>query len=256
MNITITSSNSTVISQVVTASIQVGKDYAALPLSAKVPGTTTLTFSAPGLSTASLAITFLSYPSTDTITGGPATIFTNQTSIISVSAQLDGSPLVGTPVDWKVASGGLVIITHHASSSSSSTTSSTSTTTVSTTKSTSSTTSVAKPAGVQAINDTTDTKGGSAAIFYPTKAGSVLITVVIAPGSLLAHTLNFTVLVSAPPPTAIVTKAKPSIIQAAHVLPTAIGPVGGAGGAVGAVFLIRKRKGGAKGDEEFDTSFE
>ena len=61
MNITITSSNSTVISKVLTAVIGVGEDYASLPLSPNVPGRTTLTLSAPGLSIATIPITFLAY---------------------------------------------------------------------------------------------------------------------------------------------------------------------------------------------------
>ena len=210
MNITITSSNSTVISKVLTAVIGVGQDYASFPLTANVPGTTTLTLSTPGLSTASIIIHFLGYPSAETITGGPAQIFVNQTSVISVNLALDGSPLAGAAVDWKASSGGLVIATSHPTNSSNSTT--TSSTSSTTTKSTKSTAAVV-PAGVPTVNDTTDKAGSSEAIFHPSRTGSVLITAVVAPGSLLTKTLNFTVQVTTPPPSTHATKAKASLVK-------------------------------------------
>jgi hypothetical protein len=258
MNITITSSNSTVISKVLTAVIGVGQDYAAVALAAKVPGTTTLTLSTPGLSTTSLPITFLSYPLVETITGGPATIFTNQSAVVSANLALDGVPLIGAAINWKVSSGGLIVTTSHPTNSSNSTTTSTSTVTSSSTKSTKSTTTVA-PAGSPTANDTTDKRGASSVLFRPTKTGSVLITALVAPtGGLLPKTLNFTVHVSTPPPAAHVAKAKASLVQELTTFPLLLVPIGGAGGAVAAVFLIRKRRGGgeAKGDDEFDTSFE
>jgi len=254
MNITITSSNSTVISKILTVGIGVGQDYVAIPLAAKVPGKTTLTLSAPGLSTTSIPVTFLSYPSVETIAGGPAAIFTNQTAVISVNLALDGAPFAGAPVDWKVSSGGLVIGTPHPTNSSSGTTTSTSTATSSSARSKSTTLA---PAGTPAVNDTTDKLGSSIAVFHPTKAGSVLITAEVTPGGLLAKTLNFTVKVSSPPPSVVASKQKASLVSELTTFPLLLVPVGGAGGAAAAVFLIRKRKGGgAKGEEEFDTSFE
>lgn len=255
MNITISSSNSTVISKVLTAVIGVGQDYTSLPLAAKVPGSTTLTLSTPGLSTASIRINFLSYPGVDTITGGPASIFTNQTSVISVSVALDGSPLANAPVYWKASSGGLVIVTSHPTYSSNSTTTSTTSSTTTSTRSRSTTAVV--PTGLPAVNDTTDKRGTSEAIFHPAKTGSVVITAVVSASGLLTHTLNFTVQVIAPPPPRAAAKAQGSLTHELTTFPLVLVPVGGAGGAVAAVFLIRKRKGGgAKGEEEFDTSFE
>ena len=257
MNISVTSSNSTVISKVLTATIGVGQDYALITLAAKVPGKTTLTLSTPGLSIASLSITFLPYPGVETITGGPATIFTNQTAVISVNLALDGVPLVGAPVYWKASSGGLIISTPHPSNSSNSTTTSTSTTSSSSTKSKSTTTLA--PTGIPAVNDTTDKLGSSIAILHPTKSGSVLITAFVPSSSgILSKTLNFTVQVSTPPPSANAAKAKASLVQELTTFPLLLVPVGAAGGAVAAVFLIRKKRsgGGAKGDDEFDTSFE
>jgi hypothetical protein len=257
MNITVTSSNSTVISKVSTAVIPVGQDYASFPLAANVPGETTLTVSTPGLATASILITFLASPNVDTITGGPATIFTTQSSIISVSVALEGSPLEGAPVYWNASSGGLIISTPPSSNSSSAITTSTSVAASSSVKSTKSTTAI-RPTGLSAVNDTTDKAGSSTAIFYPTKTGSVLITALVAPKGLLAKTLNFTVQVTAAPPTASVTKHKASLVQELTTFPLLLVPIGGAGGAVAAVFLIRKRRGGggAKSDADFDTSFE
>ena len=253
VNITITSSNSTVISKVLSVTIGVGQDYAVIPLAANVPGRTTLTLTTPGLATTSIPVTFLSYPSVETITGGPATIFTNETAVISVNLALDGSPLSGAPVDWRASSGGLVVGTPHASNTSASTTASASTVTTAS----KSTKSTAASAGTAAINDTTDKLGNSIAIFHPTKAGSVLITAYVTPGGLLAKTLNFTVQVTTPPPAVAATKAKASMVQQLTSFPLLLVPIGGAGGAGAAVFLVRKRRaGGAKGEEDFDTSFE
>ncbi len=255
MNITITSSNSTVISKVLSAVIGVGQDYAAFPLSASVPGKTTMTLSTPGLSTTSILVTFLSYPSVETISGGPAKIFTNQTSVIAIDLALDGSPLNGAPVSWKAASGGLVVATVH--SSNASTTSTTSSTTTTTTTKTKSTTTAAVQAGLPSVNDTTDKTGTSTVIFHPTKAGNVLVSAVIAPGGLFSKTLNFTVSVSAPPQSSVTVKPKASITQELTTFPLVLVPIGGAGGAVAAIFLVRRRRGGGKtADEEFDTSFE
>lgn len=253
MNITITSSNSTVISKVLTAVIGVGQDYASIPLAAKVPGRTTLTISTPGLSTASIGIDFLSYPNSETISGGPLKIFTNQTSVLSVNVLLDGTPLVGAPVNWKASDGGLTVATVHTNSTATSTTA---TTTSSATKAKSTTTAVAIRAEPLA-NDTTDKSGTSTVVFHPTAPGSAVITAVVAPGGFLAKTLNLTVQVSAPPAPKVAVKAKPTLVQQLTTFPMVLVPVGGAGGAVAAVLVIRKRRGGGgTGDEDFDTSFE
>lgn len=252
MNITITSSNSTVISKLLSASIGVGQDYASLPLEANVPGATTLTLSAPGLSTASLAVNFLSYPSEETMTGGPASILTNQTAVVSVNVALDGAPLGGTAVDWKTSSGGLVVVTPKPTTSTTTTTS-----TASTTSTKSKPTVAVQPTGVPAANDTTDAKGISEIIFHPAHAGSVLITAVVAPGGLLTKTLNFTVQVSAPATPVSADKVKTSLVSQLTTFPMLLVPVGGAGGAVAAIFLVIRRRGGkGDGDQEFDTSFE
>lgn len=218
MNITITSSNSTVISKTLAASIGVGQDYVAIPLAANVPGKTTLTLSTPGLSTTSIPVTFLSYPASETITGGPATIFTNQTAVISVNLALDGAPFAGAPVDWRVSSGGLVIATPHLSNSTNSTTVSALTSTSGSVRSTRSTAPLA-PSGKSIANDTTGKQGTSTVVFHPTKAGSVVITAVVTPGGLLEKTLNFTVTVSAPPPSAVSAKAKGSMVQELTTFP-------------------------------------
>lgn len=256
-NITITSSNSTVISKVLSAEIGVGDDYAPVPLIASVPGRTILTLSTPGLSTFSIPIDFLSYPNAETVTGGPAKIFTNQTSIISVNVELDGNALQGVAVDWKAASGGLVIATVHTNATASTTTTTASSTTSTKTTKTTKTTVATGPVGSSAVNDTTDKSGTSTAIFHPTTTGSVLITALIAPGGLLTKTLNFTVQVNAIPPPVHAAKPKQTIVQQLTTFPLMLVPIGGAGGAVGAVLLLRRRKGGsATGEEDFDTSFE
>ncbi len=71
MNMTLTSSNSTVISQVTSASVGLGQDFVYVPLQPRVPGTTTLTISVPGLAIALVSVTFLPFPTQATITGVP-----------------------------------------------------------------------------------------------------------------------------------------------------------------------------------------
>ena len=209
-NVTITSSNSTVISKVLTAVIGVGEDYASLALAPNVPGRTTLTLSAPGLSIASVVITFLAFSNVDTISGGPATITTSQSAVLSVNVALDGTPLAGSSVSWTASSGGLVLVPHASSNSSTTTTSTAAQTTssVTSTKSTKSTTAAA-PVASPAANDTTDKSGASTAIFYPTKVGSALITAVVASKGLPAQTLNFTIQVTAPPASAAAASREP-----------------------------------------------
>jgi hypothetical protein len=243
-NITITSSNSTLIAKTLTAEIGVGQDYVRVPLTSAAPGRATLTFSTPGLSVASLSITFLPYPNVDTISGGPTKIFANQTSVISVKAALDGSPQVGVAVDWNASSGGLVIVTPSSSNTpanSSNSTQSTSTRAV---------------APLAAVNDTTSKTGSSIAIFHPTKTGSVLIVAVVAPGGPLEKTLNFTVQVTIPPPSTGTT-AKPSLVQQFTSFPLLLVPVGAAGGGGAAAFFVIRRRGkGGGAGEDFDNTLE
>jgi hypothetical protein len=79
---------------------------------------------------------------------------------------------------------------------------------------------------------------------------------VVPAGGYLTKTLNFTVQVTAPPASQHVAKVKESLVQELTTFPLLLLPIGGAGGAIAAVFLIRRRKSGAGGDEDFDTSFE
>lgn len=242
MNITITSSNSTVISSVLSTSVAVGADYVTIPIAAKVPGVTTLTLSTPGLAVASIALTFLAYPNSETINGGPARVFTNQTAVVSVTVTLDGLPLLGAPISWNSTIGGLTIVpvATTTSTTSSSTTSKTTTTAAQTPKS--------------VVNGTTSSAGVSTVIFHPTAIGSALITASIAPGGFLAHTLNFTVQVVSPPPPKLTHKT--TLVERLTTFPLVLAPVGGGAAVVAAVFVLRRRRGGGGGEEEFDSSFE
>ncbi len=254
MNISITSSNSTVLAKVLIIGVTIGQDYVLVDAAPLVPGTTTLTISTPGLSVATLSVTFLPFPVTETISGGPSKIFTNQTAFVSVVASLDGAPLKGTSVHWNASSGGLIVATQHPSNSSSTTTT---TTTQTTTKSATSTRSstAASPPGSPSIDDTTDKTGSSVTIFKPSKPGLVLITATMAPIGLPSKTLNFTIQVTAPP--AAVAKAGPSLTQQLTSFPLLLLPVGGVGGAVAVTFLLIRRRGkGAAGSEDFDSALE
>jgi len=254
MNITITSSNSTVIPTVQNAIIQIGQDYTTIPLSARVAGQTTLTLSSPGLKVASLPMTFLAYPSVETLTGGPAKIFTNQSSILVATVSLDGQPEAGAPVSWSAPSGGFIIATSHTTNST--TISATSFVAAQTSTSTRKSTTTTALATLPIANDTTDKTGTSTAIFHPAKIGTVVVTAVVSPQGLPTKTLNFTVTVTAAPPPPVV-KHKATLVQQLTTFPLMLVPVGGAGGAVVLVLLVRRR-GGSKGggEEEFDNTFE
>ncbi len=252
MNITVTSSNSTVIPKLLITSVSVGQDYVLLPISPAVPGLTTLTISAPGFSISTLPVAFLSYPSQETITGGPAKILTNQSAVISVSVTLDGSALPGASVHWSTSGGGLTIATPPSTNKS--------VAAVSTTSSSTSTrsTTTATPTGSPSVTDLTDKTGASIAIFRPNKAGEATISAAVSGPGVPTKTLNFTVLVTPPPPAVAKQGQGQSLTQQFTSFPYVLLPIGGAGGAIAAIFLIRRRGGGkgGGGDEDFDTSFE
>jgi len=249
MNISISSSNSTVIPKLITVSVAPGQDYALLNITPMVSGTTVLTISTPGLAVASMSITFLPYPLVETINGGPPKIFTNQTAIISVSTQLDGAPLKGTPVHWKASTGGLIVATPP------DTNSSTISTTIAASTTSTRSTSTATPAGLPTVDDKTDKTGLSSMIFRPNKPGSALITAVVTPANQPSRTFNFTIQVTTIP-TGSGGKAAPSLVDQLTSFPYILAPIGGVGGAgAAAFFFIRRRgKGGGSTDEEFDNA--
>jgi hypothetical protein len=246
INVTITSSNSAVIRDTMTASFGIGADFVAVPLSPLVPGTTTLTFSSPGLASAYLPVTFLPDPIQITISGGPASILTNQTAIVSVSVLVDGTPFEGATVQWNVSSGTFTLPPKAPTTSSTSTVSATVTTTSH---------SASKPAVSPAspfLNDTTAKSGSSTVIYKPSKVGVATITAVVNDAGLQTKTLNFTV--TATPAAPAAAQQKQSLVQELTSFPLLLVPVGGAaGGGAAAFFLVRRRgkRGGA--DEEFDT---
>ena len=100
MNITITSSNSTVIPKVLSAVIGIGQDYVASRSRPSPRDRRRSRFPLQASQWLRSSITFLPYPASETITGGPAKIFTNQTAVISVAwPRSTGLPLAGAPVD-------------------------------------------------------------------------------------------------------------------------------------------------------------
>ena len=245
VNVTITSSNSTVISKQLAALVNVGLDYVMLSLKPAVPGTTTLTFTAPGLSTTTAVVNFLPYPATETITGGPKAIFTNQTAAVSVTLMIDGSPVKDALVQWGTTSGGVIVPPHPSAAAS--------TPTTTTTTTTGRPAPVAQPVPIPKANDTTSASGTSSVVFKPSKAGSAVISASINQPGLPPKTLNMTIAVSAPPPSHV--KAKPSLISEFTTFPMILAPVGGAAGAAVLIVLVIKKR-GARGsaDEDFDES--
>ena len=245
-NITLSSSNRTMFSAPIPVEINVGEDYALVPLTPLVAGTATFSIYSSGLASTSLTLTFLASPVAETITGGPPAITTAQTAVISVSVVVDGTPAVGTPVIWNTTSGGLIIATTHTSNSTTASTSSSSTTS-------SRTTSSVAVLGGRIANDTTNDGGASTVVFRPSAVGTVNITATIAPTGFAQKTLNFTVQVSAPPPP-VKAKTVP-LTQRLTTFPLVLVPIGGAGAAVAAVFVLRRRRGGLdEGEEGFDES--
>ncbi len=250
MNVTITSSNSTVVGDVLTAPVAVGQDFTTIAIPVLVPGQTTLTFSTPGLSSASLSVTFLPDPLQITISGGPAAIMTGQTSVISVNVLVDGQPFQGATVQWSTTTGGFNLAPKAAPALSA--TSTQSTTGAAASQSTSKP-AVASPAS-PSVNDTTDKNGASTAIYRPSNTGQATISAIVSDAGFFTKNLNFTVTTSAPPQ---VVKAKSSLTQEFMSFPLLLVPIGAVGGGgAAAFFLIRRRGKGGGTDEEFDNTLE
>ena len=106
-NATVTPSNTTVVSKAFTISFVGGQDYALVRLILLAAGTTQLTVSTEGLSTAVIPITVIPYPLQATISASPNPIYTNQTSTITVNVVLAGKGFPGAKITWLVQSGSL-----------------------------------------------------------------------------------------------------------------------------------------------------
>jgi hypothetical protein len=107
INLTITSSNTTVISGVLNFSIAPGQDLAPLKLKPHTTGQTQLTLSAQGLLSAEVTVSYGPYPLVAAITQSASTIFTNQTATLNVEMGLAGGAVANASVTWKVQGGSL-----------------------------------------------------------------------------------------------------------------------------------------------------
>ena len=105
--VTITSSNTTVFDKTLQVTLNPGVDLLKVPIKTKVPGTSTLTLSSPGLTSTSVDLTLLPLPYVVQISPVADTIFANQTASITVSAQLLGKAVKGVQVNWNSSSGAL-----------------------------------------------------------------------------------------------------------------------------------------------------
>ncbi len=106
-NVTVTSSNTTVISKPFTISLKGGQDYVISRLSILAAGTTQLTVSSEGLAAAVIPITVMGYPLQATLSASPPSIFTNQTSTVIANVVLAGKGFPGAKIGWLVHSGSL-----------------------------------------------------------------------------------------------------------------------------------------------------
>jgi cbb3-type cytochrome oxidase subunit 3 len=98
--ITITASNTSLLANPVILKIAAGSDYATTYLTTSNAGITSMTASSPGLGSSSLTLNVVSNPVTETITAGPAIIFTNETSTVYVNLVALGQGIQGAQVLW------------------------------------------------------------------------------------------------------------------------------------------------------------
>jgi hypothetical protein len=246
-NFTITSSNSTVLPNILSATVLQGQDYALLKVTPAVPGTTTLTIFATGLEVSSLTLNFLPFPGSQTISGGPLKIFANQTSVLDVTVTLGGVGLPNVPVEWTATGGGLISATTRTSPTASQNASGSSNQTSTTSRSTT------QPLPERELNDTTNNAGDSTMIFKPSGIGSVFITAKVDEAGVPAAKLVLTIQVVGAPAGS---KGHSTIAQQLTSFPLVLGPIGGGAGAVAAFVLLKRRGKGGSPDEEFENALD
>jgi len=247
-NLTITSSNSTVLPEVLSVTIPQGRDYALLTVPAAVPGKTTLTIFASGLQVSKLALTFLPFPGTETMTGGPSKITLNQTAVIDVKVALAGVPLSNASVMWTASGGGLIKVTP---ASNATTAAHTATTSAAKTSNSSSQAAAAQASPEANLNDTTNAAGDSTMIFKPSATGEAVVSARVEQNALPPKNLTFTIVVEASA-TAVAAQHHQTVTQQLTSFPLLLAPVGGAVVGVSViVILLRRRGAGGSGEEDF-----
>ena len=98
--ITITSSNTAVVSKPIVLLVKPGQDYATTTISTLGAGKTNLTATAPGLGATSKVLTVLSSPTSVTLAPTPQVPYANQSSTITLSVNALGQGVPGASVLW------------------------------------------------------------------------------------------------------------------------------------------------------------
>jgi hypothetical protein len=100
VQVTLTASNSTVLSSPLLEMFQVGSDFQLIPFQVNESGSTQLTATSPGLLPSSVSVSFLAYPLVTGITGSTAETLVNSTMTVTFSASVQGVPLQNASVAW------------------------------------------------------------------------------------------------------------------------------------------------------------
>ncbi len=106
-NLTITSSDNAVLNKTLSATVATGKNYVRIPLFPAKPGSTVLTVSAQGLSSATAQAEFIPYPLKAQLLASSLNILSNQTSRLSLTIWLDGQGLSKVKVNWSATLGSI-----------------------------------------------------------------------------------------------------------------------------------------------------
>lgn len=105
--VVVTSSNSSVMAKPLQVTIPVGADYAWALVNTTGPGSTTLTASTSGLTSANGTLSELAIPVSVTLTSSAPTAVLGTTTTIQLQAEVLGSPLQGASVSLTASSGSM-----------------------------------------------------------------------------------------------------------------------------------------------------
>ncbi len=107
VQVIVTSSGSSILSQPVQMSIPEGGDYNYTLVSFQSPGTATLTASAQGLQSSQTQVTVIGFPATATVQASPTVVDVGQPVTITLSLQMQGQGLPGATASWSTSAGPL-----------------------------------------------------------------------------------------------------------------------------------------------------
>ncbi len=106
-NIVVTSSNSTLVNDVISMMIPKGNDYAYVKVNATSDGTSVLTAASQGLSSSQVNLVLALNPLRVSLSSSRPYIYTNQTAYLSFSATFLGKPVTNLNVTWVTSKGSL-----------------------------------------------------------------------------------------------------------------------------------------------------